>query len=104
MIDLDLIQQCADPRHDVAAVQHIAEEMNVADHLSVQMFPGEKMGLLQPQKSSERAAEVTMYWIDKANVQSDTIFGWHQHSRGTIGRQTKSARVIPYPLRRQVNL
>ena len=32
MIDVDLIQQCADPRLDVAIVQQFVAEMGAPDH------------------------------------------------------------------------
>lgn len=68
MIDVDLIQQCADPRLEVAVVQQFVAEMNAPDHLTIRVFQGEKMILVPAPKSVEEAVETTKQWVDKANV------------------------------------
>ena len=68
MIDVDLIQQCADPRLEVAIVQQSVAEMNAPDHLTIREFHGEKMFLVPAPKSAEQAVETTRRWVDQANV------------------------------------
>ncbi|MCP1201009.1 conjugal transfer protein TraH [Notoacmeibacter sp. MSK16QG-6] len=68
MIDVDLIQQCADPRLEVAIVQQFVVEMNAPDHLTIRVFQGEKMILVPAPKSAEEAVETTRQWVGKANV------------------------------------
>ena len=43
MIDVDLIQQCADPSLEVAIVQQSVAEMRAPDHLTIRVFQVEKM-------------------------------------------------------------
>ncbi|MEW4461467.1 conjugal transfer protein TraH [Roseibium algicola] len=68
MIDVDLIQQCADRRLEFAVVQQFVAEMNAPDHLMVRVFQGDKMVLVPPPKSAEQAIETTRQWVGKANV------------------------------------
>lgn len=68
MIDVDLIQQCADPHLEVAVVQQFVAEMNAPDHLTIRVFQGEKLTLVPAPKSAEEAVETTRQWVGKANV------------------------------------
>tara|TARA_R100001129_G_scaffold159527_3_gene123731 strand:+ start:9680 stop:10099 length:420 start_codon:yes stop_codon:yes gene_type:complete len=68
MIDVDLIQQCADPRLEVAIVQLFVAAMNAPDHLAIRVFQGDKMILVPAPKSAEEAVETTRQWVGKANV------------------------------------
>ena len=68
MIDVDLIQQCADPRLEVAIVQQFVAEMNAPDHLAIRVFQGEKMILVPAPKSAEEAVATIRQWVGKANV------------------------------------
>ena len=55
MIDVDLIQQCADPRIEVAVVRQFVAEMNAPDHLTIRVFQGDKMVLVPAPKSASSA-------------------------------------------------
>ena len=68
MIDVDLIQQCADPRLEVAVVQQFVAEMNAPNHLTIRVFQRDKMVLIPAPKSVEEAVETTRQWVGKANV------------------------------------
>ena len=68
MIDVDLIQQCADPRLEIALVQQFMGEMNAPNHLALRVFQGDKMVLVPAPKSAEKAVETTRQWVGKANV------------------------------------
>ncbi|MAA99405.1 MAG: conjugal transfer protein TraH [Stappia sp.] len=68
MIDVDLIQQCADPRIEVAVVRQFVAEMNAPDHLTIRVFQGDKMVLVPAPKSAEQAVETTRQWVGKASV------------------------------------
>ncbi|MEP1817452.1 MAG: conjugal transfer protein TraH, partial [Nitratireductor sp.] len=41
MIDIDLIQQCADPRLEIAVVQQFVAEISAPDHLAIRVFQGD---------------------------------------------------------------
>ena len=68
MIDVDLIEQCADPRLEVAIVQQFVAEMNAPNHLTIRVFQRDKMVLIPAPKSVEEAVETTRQWVGKANV------------------------------------
>ena len=68
MIDVDLIEQCADPRLEVAIVQQFVAEMNAPDHLTIRVFQGEKLTLVPAPKSAEEAFWTTRPWVGTANV------------------------------------
>ena len=68
MIDVDLIEQCADPRLEVAIVQQFVAEMNAPDHLTIRVFQGENLILVPAPKTAEQAVESTRQWVGKANV------------------------------------
>lgn len=68
MIDVALIQQCADPRLEVSVVQQFVAEMNAPDHLTIRVLQGDKMVLVPAPKSAEQAVETTRQWVGKANV------------------------------------
>ncbi|MAZ15908.1 MAG: conjugal transfer protein TraH [Ahrensia sp.] len=68
MIDADLIQQCADPRLDVAIVQQLVTQMNAPDHLTIRVFQGDKMVLVPVPKSAKQAVETTRQWVGNGNV------------------------------------
>ena len=68
MIDVDLIEQCADPRLEVAIVQQFVAEMNAPDHLTIRVFQGENLILVPAPKTAEQAVESTRQWVGKANA------------------------------------
>ena len=68
MIDVDLIEQCADPRLEVAIVQQFVAEMNAPDHLTIRVLQGENLILVPAPKTAEQAVESTRQWVGKANV------------------------------------
>ena len=68
MIDIDLIQQCADPRLEIAVVQQFVAEISAPDHLAIRVFQGDKMILVPAPKSAEQVVKTTRQWVGKANV------------------------------------
>ena len=68
MIDVDLIEQCADPRLEVAIVQQFVAEMNAPDHLTIRVLQGENLILVPAPKTAEQAVESTRQWVGKANA------------------------------------
>lgn len=68
MIDVVLIQQCADPRLEVAVVQQFVAEIAAPDRLAIRVFQGDKMILVPAPKSAEEAVETTRQGADKASV------------------------------------
>lgn len=59
MIDVDLIQQCADPHLEVAIVQQFVAEMNALDHLTVRVFQGDLPLNFHPAAIRASAVSVT---------------------------------------------
>lgn len=68
MIDVDLVQQCADPRLEVAIVQQFVAEMNAPERLTIRVFQRDKMVLVPTPKSAKEAVATTRQWVGKANV------------------------------------
>ena len=73
MIDVDLIQQCADPRLEVATMQQFVARMNAPDHLAIRVFQGDKMILVPAPKSAEEAVKLKYILLAIAEAESLTV-------------------------------
>lgn len=68
MIDVELVQQCADPRLRVEIVQQFVEAMSAADHLAVVVTQDNRTILVPKPTTIEEAVQATREWVGKANV------------------------------------